>query len=414
MEVKNENTTLKTIPNDVDKEQKGINVPNLRFGEFRGKYNKHKLNECCKLITKGTTPHEFTDTGINFVKIDAINGVVLDSKKFSYISQQTHIGELKRSILKEDDVLLAIAGATVGKHCIVKKTDLPANTNQALAIIRTNNKLLPEYLLNVFDTCLIPEFIKKICASSAQPNLNLQQIANLNLNIPSVQEQNRINKFLNAINQRILTQSKIIEDLEALKKGIWDNFYKKESLNWNEVKLKNVLTERKTYCIKDSTYPHATLSKDGISLKTDRYNRDFLVKDDEKNYKVTHLNDICYNPANLKFGVICRNKLGSAIFSPIYITYEVNSNFNPAFIEYILTNSSFINYIRKYEQGTVYERMAVNSEDFLKGIIKLPPLDIQTKIINLMHSFEFKIQTEKDMLELYKKQKAYLLQNMFI
>ena len=275
-----------------------------------------------------------------------------------------------------------------------------------------------DYFVHYFESSKWHKQISDIAGEGARNhgllNMSVSDFFETVHKFPTQEEQVKISNFLNLINERILTQSKIIEDLETLKNGIWDDVYKKESLNWNEVKLKNILTERKTYCVKDSTYPHATLSKEGISLKTDRYNRDFLVKDDEKNYKVTHLNDICYNPANLKIGVICRNKLGSAIFSPIYITYEVNSNFNAAFIEYILTNSSFINYIRKYEQGTVYERMAVNSEDFLKGIIKLPPLDIQTKIINLMHSFELKIQKEKDMLELYKKQKAYLLQNMFI
>ena len=77
----------------------------MRFKEFSTSYNNYKLKECCKLITKGTTPHEFTSSGINFVKIDSINGVLLDNKKFSFISEKTHIGELKRSILKENDIL---------------------------------------------------------------------------------------------------------------------------------------------------------------------------------------------------------------------------------------------------------------------------------------------------------------------
>ena len=265
----------------------------MRFKEFSTSYNNYKLKECCKLITKGTTPHEFTSSGINFVKIDSINGVLLDNKKFSFISEKTHIGELKRSILKENDILLAIAGATVGKHCIVQKNDLPANTNQALSIIRTNDKLLPKYLLSIFDTSFIPDYIRMVCASSAQPNLNLEQVGNMNLFIPTIQEQIRIVKFMDLINNQIDTQSKIIEDLELFKKGIWNYIYLTKSSDWKCVKLSDILCERKDFALKEDEFIHATLSKDGIFAKTDRYDRDFLVTNDEKEYKITRLNDIC-------------------------------------------------------------------------------------------------------------------------
>ncbi len=180
------------------------------------------------------------------------------------------------------------------------------------------------------------------------------------------------------------------------------------------MKLSNVLKERKTYDIKESKYSHATLSKEGIYAKIDRYNRDFLVKDEEKNYKVTHLNDICYNPANLKFGVICLNTYGDAIFSPIYVTYEVRAGNDPYFISQYITNPTFIGHIRKYEQGTVYERMAVSSEDFLKGEINLPTYQVQLYISKIFKSINDKMNLELQVLEKYKEQKKFLLSNMFI
>ena len=73
------------------------------------------------------------------------------------------------------------------------------------------------------------------------------------------------------------------------------------------IRLGDILKERNEYCCKDGTFVHGTLSKDGLFPKTERWNRDFLVKEENKKYKITHLDDICYNPANLKFGVICRN-----------------------------------------------------------------------------------------------------------
>ena len=233
----------------------------------------------------------------------------------------------------------------------------------------------------------------------------------------SREEMGYVSHFLSKIDQRIETQSKIIEDLELVKKSISNTVFGDKSVvkkSWKTIKLSTILKERKTYDIKESIYPHATLSKEGISEKTDRYNRDFLVKDEEKEYKITHLNDICYNPANLKFGVICLNTFGDAIFSPIYVTYEIDKKCDPYFISLYLTNPTFIGHIRKYEQGTVYERMAVSSEDFLKGEINLPTYEEQLKITKTFKSIDEKIAIEQAILNKLKEQKKFLLSNMFI
>ena len=83
-----------------------------------------------------------------------------------------------------------------------------------------------------------------------------------------------------------------------------------------------------------------------------------LVSTENKKYKVTHYNDLCYNPANLKFGVICLNKYGDAIFSPIYITFEIDKEVDVDFLGANLTRWDFINRALRFQQGTVYERMA--------------------------------------------------------
>ena len=185
-----------------------------------------------------------------------------------------------------------------------------------------------------------------------------------------------------------------------------------ESLDY--VMLGDVLTERKEYCEKDGTYTHGTLSKEGVAPKTERYDRDFLVKSEDKQYKVTHFNDICYNPANLKFGVICRNTYGDLIFSPIYVTFEISSKVYPAYIELFLTNGNFIGRIRRYEQGTVYERMAVSSEDFLSYETRMPSFKEQVKFANRTHNIQEKIDLEISILNALQQQRRWLLNAMFI
>lgn len=167
--------------------------------------------------------------------------------------------------------------------------------------------------------------------------------------------------------------------------------------------LKDILIERKEYCEKGKEYVHVTLSKEGIQEKIERFDRDFLVKDDNKKYKITRLNDICYNPANLKFGVICLNQYGNAIFSPIYVTYYLKKEYvneiNIKYLNYILTSSKFLQKVRKYEQGTVYERIAVNSSDFLKMKITIPEISEQERIIKVFERINHIIEIISESLK---------------
>ncbi len=179
-------------------------------------------------------------------------------------------------------------------------------------------------------------------------------------------------------------------------------------------KLKDILLDRKIYATKDDIYPHVTLSKEGIYDKNERYDRDFLVKDKDKKYKITKINDICYNPANLKFGVICLNEYGTAIFSPIYITFELREEMkekiNIKYLSYILTSKNFIEKVRKYEQGTVYERMAVGPKDFLNMKVKLPNKEEQDKIVKILKNVDCIINQYEKLL----KEKDEFIRSQFV
>ena len=182
---------------------------------------------------------------------------------------------------------------------------------------------------------------------------------------------------------------------------------------WKETALSSVLTERNEYAEKDGTYEHATLSKEGIYRKTARYDRDFLVSTENKKYKVTHLGDLCYNPANLKFGVICSNTYGDAIFSPIYVTFEIEASFDPDFIGAYLTRWDFINRALKYQQGTVYERMAVSPEDFISIKCCFPQKAEQTRLAEFITLLDKRIAAQGKYVESLKKYKRGLLSAVF-
>ena len=227
----------------------------------------------------------------------------------------------------------------------------------------------------------------------------------------STEEQSRIAEILMKWDKAIELQEKTIEKLHTKRDAVVQRVIKKKE-GWHKEILSNILVERTEFATKKDGYPHASLTMDGVTQKTDRYNRDFLVKSDDKKYKVTHYNDICYNPANLKFGVICVNKYeNDAIFSPIYITYEVNPQYNTDFIGSILCSADFIRYIRKYEEGTVYERQAVKSSDLLRGVIWVPDTkEEQDQIASIISEINTYIQKQVDYCNSLKQQRKALQQ----
>lgn len=154
-----------------------INNPN--FHSFK----LTPLSELCKLITKGTTPttlgKKFTNSGINFIKVESIlENHSFNREKFSYINKTTNF-ILKRSILHSGDILFTIAG-TLGRFALVDDSILPANTNQAVAIIRVNkDKILPEYLYSSFLGNWHNDYYKRHVQQAVQANLSLTTIKSL-------------------------------------------------------------------------------------------------------------------------------------------------------------------------------------------------------------------------------------------
>ena len=156
---------------------------------------KRPLGSVASLITKGSTPtsygHQYESTGIPFVKVENINdGVIQHSLIGQFISDATH-KFLKRSQLESGDVLFSIAG-TIGKTCIVGPNDVPANTNQALAIIRgVDTSFEPAFLKLQLDSFVANE-VRAKARGGAMPNVSLGDLRDLIVVIPPLAEQRRI------------------------------------------------------------------------------------------------------------------------------------------------------------------------------------------------------------------------------
>lgn len=200
----------------------GQTIPEIRLDGFEGEWERIKLGEFCDLITKGTTAKSQSEQGkVNFVKVENLK----DNEIYPIvkISEEEHLGSLKRSILCEGDILFSIAG-TLGRTAIVRKNILPANTNQALAIIR-GYKLDTYFLLVVLSGEVVKDYIRKNPTVGAQPNLSLEQVSSLKIQAPSMEEQQAIGSYFNNLDNLIATHQEKISQLETLKKKLLHDMF---------------------------------------------------------------------------------------------------------------------------------------------------------------------------------------------
>ena len=171
---------------------------NSYYQDLPSNWIKIRLSTISEIITKGTTPRggkvAYSQSGIGFLRAENIAGYdKLDLSNLNYIDEESHNNYLKRSILKENDILITIAG-TLGRTAIVTQQALPLNTNQAVAIIRlVNNRLINvKYLVYALNSPIIKSDLLAKSVDMAIPNLSLENIADCNISLPPLAEQKRI------------------------------------------------------------------------------------------------------------------------------------------------------------------------------------------------------------------------------
>lgn len=208
-----------------------------------------RLSEISELITKGTTPttlgFEFQDEGINFLKIECFDEIGnYIPEKVAHISEECN-NKLKRSQLADGDILFSIAGA-IGRVAIVTKEMLPANTNQALSIIRINRDdvHLPFIKLILTSPIIIKQFERKK-QGVAQLNLSLKDIGNLEIPLLTKSEQIEFTEKFDTLQSIITHRKQQLEKLDLLVKARFVEMFGDVIINdkmWSCQPWNNVLT----------------------------------------------------------------------------------------------------------------------------------------------------------------------------
>jgi type I site-specific deoxyribonuclease specificity subunit len=374
-----------------------------------------KLGDVCDFYKgKGISKDYISENGIFCIRYGELYTTY--SEKIDKIYSKTNLNPSELFLSKCNDIIIPCSGETaqdIAKASCVLLDDIALGGD--LNVLRTRqNGIFLSYYLNV----IAKKDIAKIAQGVSIVHLYASELENLKILLPPLDEQEKIAEILSTWDEAINLTINLIENKKQFKKALMQNLliakirFPEFQDEWRETKLGKILKERKTYQNKGFDLEHVSLTKDGVVPKSERYDRDFLVKDDNKQYKITKLNDICYNPANLKFGVICKNTYGNGIFSPIYVTFECCNELDNNFAGFYLTQNDFIQKVRKFEEGTVYERMAVSPGDFLRFKIKLPNLQEQQKIAEVLTACDDEINLLNLKLENLKKQKQGLMQKL--
>lgn len=179
-----------------------------------------RVVDVTSLVTKGTTPTtdggRFADSGIAFVKVESIRvDGTIDRSKLAFIDVETH-DRLRRSQLAPDDVLFTIAG-TIGRVARVPGELVPANTNQAVAIVRPNTALVdPGYLTHCLrDRRRLRQALGRV-VQSVQANLSLAELSSLEIPLPPLSVQRAISRTLQTFDDKIAVNERTVRLADEL------------------------------------------------------------------------------------------------------------------------------------------------------------------------------------------------------
>ena len=402
----------------INNEHKKLNVPNLRFKEFQGEWEKCKLGDYGKVVTGNTPPTKDIENYENGTYLWAspadLGTIKLISETKTMLSAK---GFSKTRALPKGSVLVTCIGSTIGKTGMATKE---MSTNQQINSIVVNDNSDNEFVYYAIQSAF-PRYLSSI-AVLAVPIISKSAFELLPNQRPCLQEQKKIGKMLSLLDERIATQNKIIDKLQSLIKGINDSLYAQygNEIKTSFAKLGASYSGLSGKSAQDfgSGKPFITYlnvySNNVINENEFQY---VAIKDGEKQ-NIVEYGDVLFTlssetPNEVGIGSVFLGKekvyLNSFCFG-IHITNKEVAF--PPFLSYYVSSTAFRKFIYPFAQGST--RFNLCKADFEKASIKLPTLENQKRIYSILSHIDSKIETEKHMLDLYNSQKQYLLRQMFI
>ena len=206
-----------------------------------------QLAELAEVITKGTTPttigHEFTETGIPFLRVQNIAGGKVNFERDTlFIDERTH-ETLSRSRIRPGDLLVSIAGS-IGRAGIVPMGAPALNCNQAVAIVRPKEKVYRPFLRFWIESSGAQQQIRNSTVTGTISNLSLSQLSNLQIPLPPLAEQRRIAEVLDKAEALRAKRRAALAQLDSLTQSLFLNLFgDPDTKGWPMTDIAGVVNE---------------------------------------------------------------------------------------------------------------------------------------------------------------------------
>lgn len=390
------------------------NSPSLRFPEFTGEWEKCKLGTLATKVGSGSTPKGgdavYTSIGHYFVRSQNVGMGFLMLDNIAHINDDIH-QKHKATEIYENDVLLNITGASIGRTAVATKELEGGNVNQHVCIIRTNSKVNPKFLCDYIQTQRIQNHIKSLQTGGSREGLNFEQIRSFPISLPSINEQNKLTCLLDKINERIATQVRLIEDLKKLRCAIVEKMFKQSKANGRLGDFIEQVSVRN----KNGLYSNvlSVSNKQGFVKQSEQFEDRTVASEDTSNYKIVKRNNFAYNPARINVGSIARlAKFDVGIVSPMYVCFRTKASIIPEYMEAFFTSQQFFYEMMKRLEGSV--RLCLSYEGLCNIPVYIPDMNKQIAMGQNISLILSKIGLEIEYLGRLHQQKQYLLRKMFI
>ena len=397
-------------------------VPNLRFPEFQGEWEKCKLGDVCTFLSGGTPKvdvKEYWNGTIPFVSAISMHDTyILDSK--------LHISEegLKHGsrLLTKNNLLLLVRGSMLWNTIPICLNKSDVAFNQDVKGIIANDTINNEFLLYWLKSK--EQRLKYMVTGTGlgAGKLDTSDLLSMIVYIPAMKEQDKVARLLSLFDERIATQHKVIDKLQSLIKGLNNYFYQQYGndveTSFSDLGYSYSGLSGKSATDFGSGKPFITYLNVYSNAVIDETSYQYVRIGNKEKQNVVRYGDVLFTlssetPEEVGIGSVYLGNeevyLNSFCFG-IHIT-KAQKAFSP-YMSYYISTSQFRKFIYPFAQGST--RFNLCKADFEKATIKLPTLENQKQFYKSLKTLSDKIALEESALNQYYNQKQYLLRQMFI
>ena len=375
----------------INNEHNKLNVPNLRFPEFQGEWEESSIGEMFDLYS-GNTPSRLNKEHFK----GTVNWISSGELKEHYIySSKEQISEEAAKSLKLLPVgtfVIAIYGLEAeGVRGTGSITQEPSTISQACMSFISKGVIENEFLYSWYKKHGNVIGIR-YAQGTKQQNLSYDILEKFRIAYPNTKEQEKLNKFISLLDERIATQNKIIDKLQSLIKGIGKQLFM-DNQNWRTVKIGELLRIGN-----GKDYKHLSIGKIPVY---------------GTGGQMLLVNDYLYDGESVCIGrkgtidtpMFLKGKFWTV--DTLFYTYDFKDVL-PKFCYYLFLQINW----KLYNEGTGVPSLSKSTIENIK--VKIPSLEQQQKICSILDCYEHKTNNEEQILELYHSEKQYLLRQMFI